>query len=113
MLPWSCPHPKAQYLPPLLAPRCALESGEFLIKTPLLGIKGSAVFQEFSILAKSSQPAVLDANTLFPTMTVRSLSRSFTWVTNWSLLSSRRESNEVGGIGVLFGPTHLWTLVIT
>lgn len=31
---WRCPHPKA----PPLAPRCALESGEFLIKTPLLGI---------------------------------------------------------------------------
>lgn len=58
MLPWSCPHPKAQYLPAPLVPRCALESGEFLIKTPLLGIKGSAVFQEFGILAKSSQPAV-------------------------------------------------------
>lgn len=80
--PWSCPHPKAQNLPLPLAPRCALESGEFLIKTPLLGMKVSAVFQEFGILAKSSQPAVLNSNTLFPTVTVRSLPRSFTWVTN-------------------------------
>lgn len=53
-----------------MAPRCALESGEYFTKTPLLGIEGLAVFQEFGILAKSSQPAVLGSlhSTWTPTL---------------------------------------------
>lgn len=71
--PWSCPHPKVTGPPTSSGSKMCPGESAFLIKTPVLGIQDSGIFQEFGTLAKSSQPADLDPLHSTWTLTLYSL----------------------------------------